>query len=75
MWERENVVGLRWIRCEGDELVRFLILFKGGGRRVSQRFHFSYVSQGNKEEQDWFEIFCMAPSLFHMKITVRVKKS
>ena len=61
MWERENVVGLRWIRREGDELVRFLILFKGGGRRVSQRFHLSYVSQGNKEEQDWFEIFCMAP--------------
>ena len=54
MWERERerVVGLRWIRCEGDELVRFLILLKGGGRRVSQRFHLSYVSQGNKEEQD-----------------------
>ena len=36
------------VRWEGR---RFLILFKGGGRRVNQRFHLFVfdVNQGNKE--------------------------
>ena len=59
----------------GWEGGRFLILFKSGGCRVSQRFHFFYVNQGNKEGQDWFEIFCMTPCSFHMKITASITKA
>ena len=68
VWEMGRVVGLRWIRWEGGEVGRWeggkiLILFKGGGWKTSQRFPLFYVNQGNKKGQDWFEIFCMAPSL------------
>ena len=49
--------GRRVVSRQGGGGARFLVLFKGRGRRVSPRFHlFVSVSQG-KEWADWIQDF------------------
>ena len=72
MWERGTVRGLRWIRWEGDELGRWEIFdFIQGWemQRESKISPFFYVNRGNKEGQDCFEIFCVAPSYITASVT------
>ena len=62
MWEMQWVVGLRWIRWEGDEVGGREIsdFIQGWGRRVS---HLCYVNQGSKKGQGWF-VFLHGPESF-----------
>ena len=72
MWERGTVRGLRWIRWEGDELGRWEIFdFIQGWEMQSESkiSPFFYVNRGNKEGQDCFEIFCVAPSYITASVT------
>ena len=67
-WEDREVAS--WERWEGSEVARskrwessahngrFLVLFKGGGSRVSPRLHLLFLMLINKtKEQDVFKIF------------------